>query len=230
MSTDDRPDRTGTEGTTWLAGSWEWERDREPAAAASRSGADGDEAGGGSGERDDARPRERKERVLHTRISEQLADDIRALAEDLRVPVSNLVRNVLEEAFSVVEEVTDDVGELVDDVLDEAERVAWRFRRRRGRRRETREGRARRGDEGERPPGPSRPAEPARVEPPGAAPTFPEVVAWQPVVLNARRRCARTGRELAPGDEAWVGLTESGPSGTVLSREGLDALREAARR
>jgi hypothetical protein len=54
--------------------------------------------------------RERKERVLHTRISEQLAEDIRAIADDLRVPVSNLVRNVLEEAFDAVERVSGDMS------------------------------------------------------------------------------------------------------------------------
>ena len=51
------------------------------------------------------RRRGRKERVLHTRISEQLSDEIREAAEELRVPVSNLVRNVLEEAFGAVERV-----------------------------------------------------------------------------------------------------------------------------
>jgi len=72
----------------------------------------------------DAEPRrERKERVLHTRISQQLAEDIGRMAEDLRVPVSNLVRNVLEEVFSVVETVTDNVGELIEDVMDEAGRL-----------------------------------------------------------------------------------------------------------
>jgi hypothetical protein len=70
---------------------------------------------------DSERPRrERKQRVLHTRISQQLAEDIGRMAEDLRVPVSNLVRNVLEEVFSVVERVTDNVGELIEDVMDEA--------------------------------------------------------------------------------------------------------------
>ena len=59
------------------------------------------------------RHRARKERVLHTRISEQLSEDIRQMADELRVPVSNLVRNVLEEAFAVVETVTDNVGDLV---------------------------------------------------------------------------------------------------------------------
>ncbi|HEY8156018.1 MAG TPA: hypothetical protein VII72_17950 [Myxococcota bacterium] len=75
----------------------------------------------------DAEPRrERKERVLHTRISQQLAEDIGRMAEDLRVPVSNLVRNVLEEVFSVVETVTDNVGELIEDVMDEAGRARRR--------------------------------------------------------------------------------------------------------
>ncbi len=81
----------------------------------------GPEASAGSG--DSERPRrERKQRVLHTRISQQLAEDIGRMAEDLRVPVSNLVRNVLEEVFSVVEKVTENVGDVIEGVLDEAGR------------------------------------------------------------------------------------------------------------
>lgn len=76
-----------------------------------------------------ARSGGRKERILHTRISEQLSEDIRAIADDLRVPVSNLVRNVLEEAFSAAERVTDDVGDLLDEVLGEAERASERVQR-----------------------------------------------------------------------------------------------------
>jgi hypothetical protein len=74
---------------------------------------------GESGEASGFRERGRKERVLHTRISEQLAEDIRRVAEDLRVPVSNLVRNVLEETFSVVESVTDNLGTWLEDVATE---------------------------------------------------------------------------------------------------------------
>jgi hypothetical protein len=81
----------------------------------------------------------RKERVLHTRVSDGLADDIRRLADDLRVPASNLVRNVLEEVFAVVEAMSDDVGGLFEDVLDEAEAARERLARAR-RRREHRAG------------------------------------------------------------------------------------------
>jgi hypothetical protein len=85
---------------------------------------------------------ERKERVLHTRVSESLARDIRRIAEDLRVPASNLVRNVLEEVFDVVEAVSDDVGGLFEEMLDEAEAARDRIAHSRSRSRRRRESRA----------------------------------------------------------------------------------------
>jgi len=98
--------------------------------------------------------RKRKERVLHTRISEDLSEEIRRLADEMRLPVSNLVRNVLEEAFSVIENVSDNVGDLFEDVLGEAEEARERIirqmdnaeqrRRRRGR---SRSGRRARGSD-----------------------------------------------------------------------------------
>jgi hypothetical protein len=150
--------------------------------------------------------------VLHTRISEQLADDIRQMAEELRVPVSNLVRNVLEEAFSVVESVSDDVGDLLEDVIEQAERASDRlhhFRRRRGERVDPEEER--------------RPADD------GEPRAFEEVEAWQPVILNATRRCDGDGREMRRGEQAFLGLTASGLSDTYLcppcveARKGSDA-------
>ncbi|MGH0036567.1 MAG: DUF4339 domain-containing protein [Myxococcota bacterium] len=87
------------------------------------------------------RRRGRKERVLHTRVSDALADDIRRMADDLRVPASNLVRNVLEEVFTVVETVSDDVGELFEDLLDEADATRERIRKQRSRGEHRRHGR-----------------------------------------------------------------------------------------
>jgi len=112
----------------------------EPGAPGRGEAPDADEAdAGGHGRRRRRRHHHRhggrKERVLHTRISEQLADDIRRLADDLRVPASNLVRNVLEEVFTMVESVSEDVGELFEDVLDEAEDARERVRRRAARQR-----------------------------------------------------------------------------------------------
>jgi len=169
------------------------------------------------------RARERKQRILHTRISEQLADDIRAIADDLRVPVSNLVRNVLEEAFSAVERVSGDVGELIDDVLEEAEVASERYRRYRDRVRDRARERAR--ERGTAAPArdAESAAEPATGGNEGASDPLAGVVAWQPVVLAAERHCARTGRPIRPGERAYVGLGDTGPLGVYLAADALDA-------
>jgi hypothetical protein len=150
--------------------------------------------------REERRRDSRKERVLHTRVSDRLAEDIRSVADELRVPVSNLVRNVLEDVFSVVEVVTDNVGDLVEDVVGEADRAASDLARRvRSYARET------------------------RPETGGGAaaeaPRFPEVLGWQPLILNAERDCADCGRRLERGEQALLGLTASGPGSTFLCRD-----------
>ena len=52
--------------------------------------------------------RERKEKVIHTRVPNSLDDEIRARAQALGMSVSNLVRNVLGHAFGLVEDVISD--------------------------------------------------------------------------------------------------------------------------
>jgi hypothetical protein len=154
----------------------------------------------------DRNRRARKERVLHTRISDDLAEDIRRAAEDLRVPISNLVRNVLEEAFSVVETVTDNVGDLIEDVVDEAERARARMRQRRTRseRREPRE--------------PQEAAAPARSE-------FAEVLGWQPLILNRHQVCADCEEPLERGERAYLGVFAAAPSPHFLCPDCADARR-----
>ncbi len=156
----------------------------------------------------------RKERVLHTRISEPLAEDIRRMAEDLRVPVSNLVRNVLEEAFSVVEAVTDNVGDLIEDVVDEAERTRSRIRSRRHYlRHRHRRDRHPRG----RPDGVD--AEPAeRAE-------FPDVVGWQSLILNQQKSCADCEEPIERSEHGFAGMTAAGLSEIYLCRDCMDARR-----
>jgi hypothetical protein len=152
----------------------------------------------------------RKERVLHTRISDQLDESLRVAADELRVPVSNLVRNVLEDVFNVVEAVTDNVGDLVEDLVDEADAVRDRLR-------------------GRRPHRHRRPGEPPRNDPDWQAaerevskmvddetvndqpdedrPEFAEVLGWQPLVLNGQQRCSDCGRDMTRGDKAFLGLS-----------------------
>jgi hypothetical protein len=142
--------------------------------------------------------------VLHTRISEPLAEDIRRMAEDLRVPVSNLVRNVLEEAFAVVETVTENFGDLIEDVVDEAERTRERIRRR--------SLQSRRSVRDDAPRGAGTP----RAE-------HPEVLGWQPLVFNQPRACSDCEEPIERGERAYVGMTAKGLSDIHLCRDCVDA-------
>jgi hypothetical protein len=170
--------------------------------------------------------RQRKERVLHTRISDQLDDTLRRAADDLRLPVSNLVRNVLEDVFTVVESVTGNVEELVEDILDEAQDVGKRLRRR-GSQWERDITPRRRGRRGERDDDdPARHAVKREMddlldEEPADSPAdrerqeFPDVVGWQPLVLNQPQQCADCGRDLIRGDRAYLGTMLTPPTDTV---------------
>ncbi len=53
--------------------------------------------------------RERKERVIHTRVPAVLEAELKRFAENLRVPVSNLVRTILEDAVAVADRAHDKV-------------------------------------------------------------------------------------------------------------------------
>lgn len=168
----------------------------------------------------------RKERVLHTRVSEQLSEDIRRLADDLRVPVSNLVRNVLEEVFTAIEHVSGDVGEFVEDMVEEADGVRERIRnQQRAARRRRRD--ARRG--GRR----SASADPVDVEQelrqdeaaeagePSQAPAsdsgpLADVLGWQPIVLNQAVNCSRCDNRLNPEGDAFMAISQGGGLGQIV--------------
>jgi len=166
-------------------------------------------------ERRERRRRARKERVLHTRISEELSEDIRRMADELRVPVSNIVRNVLEEAFSVVETVTDNVGDLIEDVVDEAEAAAERIRRRK---RRHRPGAAphRRAEWLDEEPLDVEPERESKREPeseperPGTRQAPDDVLGWQPMVLAREQSCSDCGMSLAKGANAYAAVTSRG--------------------
>lgn len=156
---------------------------------------------------------EPKERVLHTRISEQLSEDIRKVAGELRVPVSNLVRNVLEEAFSAVETVSENVGALLEEVFEEAQD----FRERQRRRREGGE------DEPAAEAAASAQAGSAWARPGEGAEDFPEILGWQPLLLNREGRCAACGQILPRGRKAFVGVAAAGgPGDTMLCSRCLE--------
>jgi hypothetical protein len=166
---------------------------------------------------------------LHTRISDDLDEALQDAARRLRVPVSNLVRNVLEDVFDVVEAVTENVGEFVDDVVEEAQQIGRRWEGRFGRhgvRRAREEYRA-------HPESEARPERPERPEPPPPAPEptsarsdFPDVAAWQPLVVNSAQDCAGCGRRILRGDAAYLAVGGTRPGPTWLCEPCLDGLAD----
>ncbi len=58
--------------------------------------------------KESSEPRAKKERVLHTRVSVSLEDELKERASHLGVSVSNLVRNVLLNTFEMVEDIVSD--------------------------------------------------------------------------------------------------------------------------
>lgn len=69
---------------------------------------------------------ERKEKVIHTRVSEGLEEEIRERAARLGVSVSNLVRNVLQNTFGLVEDVVADAASISRSARADGRRQASR--------------------------------------------------------------------------------------------------------
>jgi hypothetical protein len=64
----------------------------------------------------DAPPNDRKERVIHTRVAEDLDEEIKRRAQNLGVSVSNLVRNILQNTIGLVEDIILDGAETARSV------------------------------------------------------------------------------------------------------------------
>ena len=77
-----------------------------------------------------AASRDRKERVLHTRVPAVLERELKRFAENLRVPVSNLVRSILEDAMSVADAAGETVEARLRGAATQLEKERERLRRR----------------------------------------------------------------------------------------------------
>jgi hypothetical protein len=74
--------------------------------------------------------REKKERVLHTRVPAVLERELKRFADNLRVPVSNLVRTILEDALNVADAATENVEERLKKAARTLEKERERLRKR----------------------------------------------------------------------------------------------------
>lgn len=156
-------------------------------------------------ERERLREKRRKDRLIQTRVPEDLESTLKREARRRRLTVSHLIRNILEDTFQLVDDVVANVDEIVTDSVELAKRVGRDAKRVADAVREA---------VAEAPPG-KEAAAPAEAAP--AAETEPasdhyaplaHVYAWNRVVLNRAATCARCATDLARGSEGYVGLSD----------------------
>ena len=129
---------------------------------------------------------ERKDRVIQTRVPQDLEDSLRHAAERERVTVSHLIRNVLEDSFRLVDGIVADSSQLVDNVTRDARRLASAAK-----------GQA-------RAPATFVPADQGGTV---ARALLEAVDAWQEVIVNKPTHCTQCGVTLSRGQKALRGLT-----------------------
>ncbi|NOZ87932.1 MAG: hypothetical protein GXP49_17055 [Deltaproteobacteria bacterium] len=134
---------------------------------------------------------ERKDRLVQTRITPSLYQQVLQRARLLKIPVSNLIRIVLEDSLH-----------LVDGVVEESVNIAEALSA---------------GDNTPSKQGPG-PGQAPRSNTPAVAVSFvrnrsieaEQPVAWQTVTLNRRLACGKCGTTMYPGQDVQMGLAPDG--------------------
>lgn len=159
------------------------------------------------------RPRpatERKDRVVQTRVPQDLEATLKDAADHKRVTVSQLIRNVLEDTFTLVDHIVADSASIVNTVARDARRLAANRREPAPAGTGASRGAANRSvtdDSGTDDPGTDSAAADGALPPPDATLPLDEVDSWQDVIINRAGQCARCGTGLARGQQAFRGLT-----------------------
>jgi hypothetical protein len=129
-----------------------------------------------------AQERERKDRLIQTRVPRDLETTLKSEARRRRVTVSHLIRNVLEDTFDLVDGVVADVDQLVSHSVKLARNVGENARKL---------------------------AAPGRPRPEADESDLADVFAWNEVVLHRTTHCSSCGSEIARGERGYVGLSDA---------------------
>lgn len=140
------------------------------------------------------RGRRRKDRILNTRITDELDEQLRQAAEEMDVSVSQLVRRILQRTVDMVGNLSGNVEYLLNEVVEDVANIADASK-----------------------PGPA--ARDLRN-----SPLLRDVIGWQPVKAQRRQRCALTGAQIEAGDDAWVSVRADAGEPILIGRAAFEAI------
>lgn len=127
----------------------------------------------------------RKDRLIQTRVPEDLESTLKEEAARRRLSVSHLIRSVLEDTFHLVDGVVSDLDRVVTDSVDLARHVKRNAQRLAA------------ATQGEKP---------GRE---GWDDDLDDVYGWNEVVLQRAATCMRCEAKLAPGERAFAGMSDT---------------------
>lgn len=168
--------------------------------------------------------RPRKDRLIQTRVPQDLESTLKDEARKRRLSVSHLIRNVLEDTFSLVDNVVSEVDRVVHDSVEVAQAIKRDAQRLAATARgETAHRTTRGSDAPERaasePSSPSKSSEPAQVSvvetsdverplPALGSGALTDVYGFQELVLNREARCASCSALIPRGTRAFLGMSD----------------------
>jgi hypothetical protein len=161
---------------------------KQPSSGESSGRANGSTAEG-------PRDKQRKDRLIQTRVPRDLESTLKAEAKRRRLTVSHLIRNVLEDTFQLVDGVVADVDQIVSDSVSLARNVSRNV--------------SKLAASGQGEPRPrTRKTDDEAEESTADATGHDHVYAWNEVVLHKPTDCARCGETIERGEPGFVGLTD----------------------
>ena len=173
----------------------------------------------------DTNDRQRKDRLIQTRVPQNLENTLKDEARKRRLSVSHLIRNVLEDTFNLVDNVVTEVDRVVADSVGmaqtlrrDAQRLAATARGQTAHRTSTAPDAAAPANDTAAP-DESAGDPPNEEQAPSAEATEPAtdslsegplaaVFGFQELVLNQSAQCAACGSPIARGQHAFLGMTD----------------------
>jgi hypothetical protein len=148
-----------------------------------------------------SRPRRapRKDRLIQTRVPEDLESTLKEEAARRRLSVSHLIRSVLEDTFHLVDGVVSDLDRVVTDSVDLARNVRRNAQRLAA------------STQGEKPVG-------------AGGDDLDDIYGWNEIVLQRAATCLRCGSELRRGERVFAGMSDQPRHRALLCRACIETL------